>query len=162
MLILDEPTVGIDPKEIIETRQLIRGLAEKHTVLLSSHILAEVSTVCRRVIIIHEGAIAADAATADLADSLEDAPRFEVEIVGPRKRVHAALQAVEGMTRVDVLDVAGSATFRLETEPGKDLRSSVSALIVDNGWELLRLQPVAMTLDEIFVQITSRDRAEDA
>ncbi len=162
VLILDEPTVGIDPKEIVETRRLIGSLGAHHTVLLSSHVLGEVSSICQRVIIIHEGRIVADANTDELAKNLEDSPRIEVEIAGPEKAVRQALAAVPGVSKIESLGVNAAAAYRIHAAPGCDLRSAISSAVVDNGWALLKLTPVSMTLDEIFVQVTADNRAEDA
>ena len=162
VVILDEPTVGIDPIQVVETRRLIQGLGSEHTVLLSTHILPEVSMVCDRVIIIHEGRLVADGAPAELADRLAGAAVVEADVKGPPEPVAEALRRIPGVTSVSV-DAAGDAgTYRIEAQPGSPVNESIAGVVVAAGWALLRLQRAPMTLEDVFVQLTEEDPAANA
>ena len=154
VLILDEPTAGIDPSQVVETRRLIKSLGNEHTVLLSTHILPEVSIVCDRVIIIHEGRIVADGDPANLAERLSTGSTIEVEVRGPYAPVSAALAAIPG-----VLAVTGSMTkdtgiYSVEATQGTHVQDEIANVIIRGGWTLLRLQPTSMTLEQVFIQLT--------
>jgi ABC-2 type transport system ATP-binding protein len=161
VLILDEPTIGLDPMQIIETRNLIRGLAGNHTVILSTHILPEVSATCQRVLIINDGEIAAEDTPDNLTRRLRGAETLQVEVRGPREAVMARLKGLP-----DVLDVtAGSGTDGIQTYTvacalGGDLREQVAAAVVGQGWGLLELRPMRLTLEEIFLEIITDEDHE--
>ncbi len=156
VLILDEPTIGLDPKQITEIRALIRSLAGQHTVILSTHILPEVSMVCDGVIIINRGRIVAQGTQTELVEQVFPTARIEVEIGGPRDAVLAALRGVPGVLRVD--DLAGGGTtarFLVESPRGRDVRAEVVQLVAARGWRLLELHQVGMSLEEVFIRVVA-------
>ena len=161
VLVLDEPTIGIDPIQVVETRQLIRDLAGSHTVILSTHILPEVSMLCSRVLIIHQGQIVAEDTPRDLADKLQGVERLEVEVVGAKADVMEALQKIRGV--IDVTCATAGNTdrniFRIRARRGLDLRPTVSKTIISSGWSLLNLQLMGMSLEEIFLKLTTEEVA---
>ena len=160
VLVLDEPTIGIDPIQVVETRNLIRDLAGEHTLIVSTHILPEVSMICERVIIIHEGQIVAVDRPENLATRLRGVERIEIDVRGPSKEIIAAVKDVEGVSGVERKPNPGSAdftTYEIEGTRGGDLRALIAASVVQKGWNLLRLQAVGMTLEEIFLRLTTTE-----
>ena len=162
VVILDEPTVGIDPIQVVETRRLIQSLGSEHTVLLSTHILPEVSMVCDRVIIIHEGRLVADGNPMELADRLAGVVVIEADIKGPPEPVAGALRRIPGVTSVSMDTAEDVGTYRIEAQPGSPVNESVAGVVVAAGWALLRLQRAPMTLEDVFVQLTEEDPAANA
>ena len=164
VLVLDEPTIGIDPIQVVETRELIRSLGGEHTVIVSTHILPEVSMICERVVIIHEGQIVAVDRPENLAARLRAVERIEVDVQGPTKQIVSALERVEGVQSVDrasAPDDAGYSTFHVETDPdASDVRPRLAAKVVDGGWNLLRLESMGMSLEEIFLRLTTTEELE--
>ena len=158
VIIFDEPTVGLDPKQIIEIRNLIRSLGKNHTVVLSTHILSEVQSVCDRIIIINEGKIIADEKTEDIAQAVEQNRRYNVKISGPQREVLAALGAIPGVTSVELTGERelDSYVYRLETERGVDVRKPLFYAMAEKNWPILGLEAVGMNLEEVFVRITER------
>lgn len=157
VVILDEPTVGIDPVQVVETRRVIQSLGSEHTVLLSSHILPEVSMVCGRVLIIHEGRLVADGDPDELAERLAGNVVVEADIRGPAGPVSAALSGIPGVASVSS-DVRGEVgTYRVEVQTGSSVHESVAGVVVTAGWTLLRLQRAPITLEDVFVQLTEED-----
>ncbi len=157
VLILDEPTIGIDPIQVVETRQLIRSLGGKHTLVLSSHILPEVSMVCDRVIIIHEGQVVAVDTPANLSSHLQRSQRVSAMINGPSNEVMPALREIPGVQ--DVHSHSDNAqTYLIEAKLDGDIRESIAQVVVERSWGLLELQAVEMSLEEIFLQLTTADR----
>ena len=159
VLILDEPTIGIDPIQVVETRNLIKGFGGDHTVILSTHILPEVSMVCQRVIIIHEGQVVAIDRPENLSERLRGTERLEVDIRGPSAQVMSALRNIPGVQEVARTDRDGVGVYKIETASGADLREQISNLVLQRGWGLLRLQPIQMSLEEIFLRLTEPDQA---
>jgi ABC-2 type transport system ATP-binding protein len=162
VLILDEPTIGLDPKQIIEVRNLIRGLAGSHTVILSTHILPEVSATCERVIIINHGEIAAVDTPQNLTRRLRGAETLQVVVRGPDESVAARLRGVPRV--LDVAETAtddGQHTFVVTTELGADLREQIAAAVVQQGWGLLELRAVSLSLEDIFLQIVTEERDDE-
>jgi ABC-2 type transport system ATP-binding protein len=158
VLILDEPTIGLDPKQIIETRNLIRGLAGSHTVILSTHILPEVSATCERVLIINDGEIAAEDTPDNLTRRLRGAETLQLEVRGPREAVVAQLRDLPDVMDVTVAGGAdGAHTYTVACALGRDLREQVAATVVGKGWGLLELRPVRLTLEEIFLEIITEE-----
>src|SRR4051794_6739545 len=159
VLILDEPTIGLDPRQIIETRNLIRGLAGEHTVILSTHILPEVSATCQRVLIINDGEIAAEDTPDNLTRRLQGADTLQVEVRGPREAVMGQLRGLPHVMDVTVGNgVDGTHTYTVAFALGHDLREQLAASIVGQGWGLLELRPVRLSLEEIFLEIITEER----
>ena len=159
VLVLDEPTIGIDPIQVVETRQLIKDLGGEHTLILSTHILPEVSMICERVIIIHEGQIVAVDRPENLATRLRGVERIEIDARGASREIASAIEGVEGVEAVDhrYSQEGGYSTFIVGTDPESEPRSMLASTIVNGGWELLRLQSVGMSLEEIFLQVTTEE-----
>ena len=162
VIIFDEPTVGLDPKQILEVRSLIRMLGKKHTVILSTHILAEVQAVCERVIIINKGKIIADEKTENITKTIEDGYRYQVKIVGPQGAVKAALARVSGVKTVEVTGERDmdSFSYRIDSERGTDVRRGVFAVCSQNGWPILGLMPVGTDLESIFIRLVDTSNGE--
>jgi ABC-2 type transport system ATP-binding protein len=158
VLILDEPTAGLDPKQIIETRQLIKELAGDHTIILSTHILPEVSQTCQRVVIINKGRVVAVDTPDNLTSRLQGAQTMYLEVSGPGADVERALSQVGGVKQVRVAH-RGETTIGLEVEGdrGHDVRSELSRAVVQGGWGLLELRPLRMSLEEIFLHLTTEE-----
>jgi len=157
VLILDEPTVGLDPKQINETRQLIKGLGGKHTIVLSTHILPEVSMTCGRVVIINDGQVAAEDTPENLTRRLQGRDRVSLEARAPRKELVEALKAVAGVTHVAAQDSNGRVQCEVEASGKRDVRAELAAAVVGKGWSLLELHAASMSLEEIFLQLTTRE-----
>jgi ABC-2 type transport system ATP-binding protein len=163
VLILDEPTIGLDPKQIAEIRALIRSLAGQHTVILSTHILPEVSMVCDGVIIINRGRIVAQGTQSELVEQVFPTARTQVEIGGPRDQVLAALRAVPGVTQVEQLTGGdGTARALVESPRDRDVRADVVQLATARGWRLLELHQVGMSLEEVFIRVVAGEQDSDS
>jgi ABC-2 type transport system ATP-binding protein len=159
VLILDEPTAGLDPKQIIEVRELIKGLGGDHTIILSTHILPEVSMTCGRVIIINEGRVVASDTTENLTRRLRGSDNLYVEVEAPADAVEAKIRALAGVTGV-LRQKPGKSRgngFLIETELDTDVRRNLAALVVGQGWGLLEMRPVGMSLEEVFLQLTTHE-----
>ena len=157
VLILDEPTVGLDTKQIIEIRNLIKNLGRNHTIILSSHILSEVQAVCERVIIINSGKLVADGATDRLAHDLSTDHRIIARIAGPE---HDVLHAIRAMDKVvEVVSMGekepGVYEYHIEAEMDQDIRRDLFALLTRKGWPLMSSRNTDLTLEEIFLRLTS-------
>ena len=157
LLVLDEPTIGIDPIQVVETRRLIEDLGKSQTVVLSSHILPEVSMICERVLIIHEGRIVAEDTPKNLAEGLQATDRLEVEVGGPVAQVLPALRNVEGVIGVTHRRSSQQDLYVVQVRPGRDLRDAISRAVVGSGWSLLSMQSVGMSLEEIFLRLTTHE-----
>jgi ABC-2 type transport system ATP-binding protein len=159
VIILDEPTVGLDPKQIIEVRHLIKGLAGTHTIILSTHILPEVSMTCDRVVIINKGKIVAVDTPQNLTSQLKGGQRIRAEIQAPEEPLRQALAQIPGANRVQIEPARndGHLTVNLEATPGKDIRSQIAAAVVQKGWGLYELRGVSLSLEEIFLELTTDD-----
>jgi ABC-2 type transport system ATP-binding protein len=161
VLILDEPTAGLDPKQIIETRDLIRSLAGDHTIILSTHILPEVAQTCQRVVIINKGRVVAVDTPENLTARLSGTETLYVQVDAPGADVASVLTAVAGVTRVAAADMrAGSGAFEVASERGRDIRRELSREIVSRGWGLLELRPMRLSLEEVFLQVTTEETPE--
>ncbi len=156
VLILDEPTVGLDPNQIIEIRSLIRTLGKHHTVILSSHILPEIEAVCDRIVIISEGKIVADDTAANLSDHFSKDRRLQVAIAGPRKEVADLLGGITGVDSVKALGSreSGVEEFAVEVRPGTDIRRDLFTRLAQRNWPLLSSKSMAMSLEDIFINLT--------
>jgi ABC-2 type transport system ATP-binding protein len=163
VLILDEPTAGLDPKQIIETRELIRSLAGDHTIVLSTHILPEVAQTCQRVVIINKGRVVAVDTPDGLTARLQGAETLYVQVDANGNDATIALQEIPGVTRVALSDQrAGAQGFEVESARGGDIRREIARAIVTRGWGLLELRPMRMSLEEIFLQVTTEEIPEEA
>ncbi len=160
VLILDEPTIGLDPKQIIEIRQLIKSLADQHTVILSTHILPEVSMVCSRVIIINEGKVVAVDSPENLTNQLAKSARIQLQVEGPTEAVAQEFRRLPGVLGVEQKAlVNGVGTFIVESEQERDLRGELARAVVGRQWGLLELRPVALTLEDIFIRLVTEEEA---
>jgi ABC-2 type transport system ATP-binding protein len=160
VIILDEPTVGLDPKQIIEVRHLIKGLAGDHTIILSTHILPEVSMTCDRVVIINKGKIAAGDTPQNLTTQLKGGQKIHVDAAAPEKPLSDLLSQIPGASRVEVNSHPGGHLIAVvEAVPGQDIRSQIAAKIVEKGWALYELRGVSLSLEDIFLQLTTDDAA---
>ena len=162
VLVLDEPTIGIDPVQVVETRRLIKDLAGEHTVIISTHILPEVSMICERVIIIHEGQIVAMDKPENLSARLSGTEHVELDVKGPQKDVSRALSAVDGVNEVAMTVSLGRGLFSyvVTANPGTELRGQIASTVVGGGWDLMRLQSIGMSLEEIFLRLTTTEEGE--
>ncbi len=159
VLILDEPTAGLDPKQIIETRQLIRDLAGTHTIVLSTHILPEVAQTCQRVVIINKGRVVAVDTPEALTARLKGSETMFVQIdAAADAEPGRVLAGIPGVTRVRAADGA-TGGFEVESEREVDVRRELARTIVNRGWGLLELRPMRMSLEEIFLQVTTDESA---
>lgn len=164
VLILDEPTVGLDPKQIIEIRTLIKNLGRNHTVILSSHILPEVQAVCERIIVINNGKLVADGATDTLAHDLSQDHRLIMRAEGPEKEILHAIEALDHVEDVYSLGEKepGAFDFSVESEQDADIRRDLFALMARKGWPVLALKNTDLTLEDLFLQLTSSDGTSSA
>ena len=159
VVILDEPTVGLDPKQIIEVRKLIKGLAGEHTIILSTHILPEASQTCDRVVIINRGRIAAVDTPENLTTQLKGSERVQMEVRGEEESLRDAIEQVEGVTRIDLQSIEDSDHLKaiVESEPGTDLRGKLAVAVIGRGLELFELKAVSLSLEDIFLQLTTEE-----
>ncbi len=171
VLVMDEPTIGIDPIQVVETRELISNLGEEHTMLLSSHILPEVSAICKRVLVINDGRIVADDKPDDLSEKLQHAERIEISVRGAEGP--AFINAMRDLSVVvDARsDQRASISQRAEREdfspfivdarPNLQASEQIAKTIIENGWGLTNLTPLPMTLEEIFLELTTEENLGD-
>ncbi len=158
VLILDEPTAGLDPKQIIETRQLIKQLAGDHTIILSTHILPEVSQTCDRVVIINKGHVVAVDTPDNLTARLRGSETMYVQVDALGSDPLPALSAVAGVTRVAEADRRdGVVAFEIDSETGRDVRRDLARAVVSSGWGLLEMRPMRMSLEDIFLSLTTEE-----
>ena len=159
VLILDEPTVGLDPKQIIEIRQLIKALAGSHTIILSTHILPEATAVAQRVVIIHEGRIVAEDSQDQLSARLRRSEKVRLTLKTPPPDARERLVSLPGVLSVHQ---EGATTFLIEAELGHDLRDDLARFAVRNAWGLLELKLVTMTLEDVFLRLTQHEEGVEA
>jgi len=165
VLVLDEPTAGLDPKQIIETRELIRGLAGSHTIVLSTHILPEVAQTCQKVVIINKGKVVAIDSPENLTHRLKGSSTLYVQIDAQDSSVDlpATLSSVPGVKRVSTVDHhEAGAGFEIEAIENQDIRREVARTVVQHGWGLLELRPTRLSLEEIFLQLTTEEQDQPA
>ena len=163
VLILDEPTAGLDPKQIIETRELIRSFAGQHTVILSTHILPEVSRTCQRVVVINKGTVVAAGAPDELNKRLQGFETVLVTVEGPAPEIMDRLQRVAGVNMVEPRQSSGQQmSFEVQAEKGHDVRSEVARAIVESQWKLFELKTSGMSLEDIFLKLTTKDASDEA
>jgi len=159
VLILDEPTAGLDPKQIIDTRRLIKELGGDHTIILSTHILPEVSQTCQRVVIINKGRVVAVDTPDNLTSRLRGSETMLLQVdAPPGDDVRHALEIVPGVTNVAVAESRGTtSSYEVNSETGRDVRRQLASVVVGNGWGLLELRPLRMSLEEIFLHLTTEE-----
>jgi ABC-2 type transport system ATP-binding protein len=160
VLVLDEPTVGLDPKQIIEIRKLIKALGKNHTIILSSHILPEVSAVCERVVIINKGKIVAVDTPDQLSKNLGDYTRFTMTIAGPEKKVSEMLKQVYGVKYMETQNKLKEDEYSYIIEADKDLdvRKPIFHRLAEAGYPILELKSLGMSLEDIFLQLTTEEK----
>lgn len=163
VIILDEPTVGLDPAQVIEIRNLIKELGQQHTVILSSHILSEVSALCDKVLIIANGKLVAQGTPKELSEQLTGDVTLQITALGEAEKVVAAVNSVQGVKQT-VLEQEqnGETSVSVTVEQGKDLRAAISAALAMAECPVLALNTVSMTLEDVFLQITSQTEESDA
>ncbi len=159
VLVLDEPTIGLDPKQISEVRSLIKSLAGNHTVILSTHILPEVSMTCDRVVIINNGKVVAMDTPEGLTNQAKGAERVALLVDGPRDPVREKLQSIDGVVSVQVSggDNGKPANFQVECKLNTDLRRTLASTIVSQGWGLLELRGVSLSLEDVFINLVTKE-----
>jgi ABC-2 type transport system ATP-binding protein len=164
VLILDEPTIGLDPRQIIEIRQLIKRLAGQKTVILSTHILPEVSMVCQRVIIINHGRVVAMDSPENLTSKLQKSSQVLLRVEGPSDEIRRALGAVPGVQTVKQEGVGPGnvVTCVVESRRDLDVRKELAATVFKHNWGLLELRPVDLTLEEVFVRLVTEEKESPA
>ena len=162
VLVLDEPTAGLDPKQIIETRQLIKGLAGQHTVILSTHILPEVSKTCQRVVVINAGKIVAVGTPDELTRRLQGFETVLLTVEGAEAEVTQKLQRVAGVSAVEPRETSdGRVTYEVHAEKGQDVRAELARAVVESQWKLYELKTSGMSLEDIFLKLTTEDLSEE-
>lgn len=161
VIIFDEPTVGLDPKQIIEIRNLIRNLGQTHTVILSTHILSEVQAICDRILIINEGKLIADEKTENITRVVEENRTYLVKICGPQREILSAIRAITGVVSAEVTGERelDSYTYRVEAERGVDIRKPVFYAMSERSWPIIGIEAVGMNLEEVFIKIMDYDEA---
>jgi len=159
VLILDEPTVGLDPKQIIEMRGLIKKLAGEHTVILSTHILPEATAVCQRVVIIHEGRIRAVDSPEQLSSKLRQSEKVSLILRQPSPQTSEVLRSLPDVLNVFEEPTSNGQVFVVEAQLGKDVREEVARCAVSHGWGLLEMKTVSMTLEDVFLKLTQKEKA---
>ena len=159
VIIFDEPTNGLDPKQIIDIRNLIRELGKDHTVILSTHILSEVKAICDRIIIINEGKIVADEKTESITQAVEDNRRYSVKICGPVREVQNVLSHLPGVISAEQTGERelDSYTYVIESEKGVDIRKPLFYAMSEHNWPVIGLEAIGMNLEEVFIKIMEKN-----
>ena len=157
-IIFDEPTVGLDPKQIIEIRNLMRNLGQRHTVILSTHILPEVQAICDRIVVINEGRIVADEKTSELNRALGQGGKYKVKIAGPQKEVIALVRNLPGVHSVTVVGERDGDAFSylIENSPEIDIRKTMFKALAEKGWPMMGMETVGAELEDIFIKLVNR------
>ena len=168
ILILDEPTIGIDPVQVVETRGLIKELGGEHTLILSSHILPEVSMICERVLVIHEGKIVADDKPSVLSKKLKISEQIELtiraenitQILKELRNLNFIVDARENIRNQDVNKTNETIDLIVEVKPDNEAQEIIAKMVIERGWGLIRLNSIPMTLEEIFMQVTTNENSK--
>jgi ABC-2 type transport system ATP-binding protein len=160
VLILDEPTLGLDPKQIHEVRSLIKGLASNHTVILSTHILPEVSMTCSRIVIINNGKVVAMNTPEGLADQMKGTERISLTVDGPPDAISEKIKTIDGVLSVQTEEgkSGGPCTFIVESKLNSDLRPALATVVATSGWKLLDLRGVSMSLEDVFINLITKEQ----
>ncbi len=165
VIIFDEPTVGLDPKQIVEIRTLIRDLGENHVVILSTHILPEVQAVCDRIVMINRGKIVANVATEEIAHLTDSVRRLSVKICGPTKEVKNALEKVSGVTRVEMMtehEIEDCTTYYIEGMRGVDVRKPLFFAMAQKSYPIIGMENIGATLEDVFIALVDRPTEQDS
>jgi ABC-2 type transport system ATP-binding protein len=158
VLILDEPTIGIDPRQVVQIREMLKAYGRKHTVVLSSHILPEVQTVCNRIMVMDQGRIKAVDRPENLAAALGGAIFYEMEALGDEKKILTRLRQIPGVSGVQCRSKGNQRVFIVESQPGRDIRDDLTTAIKEDGSKLLGLTTKEMSLEDIFLRLTDREK----
>lgn len=162
VLVLDEPTVGLDPKQILDIRKLITALGREHTIILSTHILQEVNAVCSSVVMINNGKIAAQGPLSDFAAASNGVSKYNVTIAGDKTLCRETLDKVGSASRVEFIRIDGdNSVFRIESKPNEDSRKEVFRALAENDLPILELRPIGKNLEEVFIEIVGRDQSAE-
>ncbi len=157
VLILDEPTIGLDPAQVVEIRELIRSLGRERTIILSTHILPEVSQICQKVIIINRGRIVAIDTVSNLTAQVQTSRKIHLNIQGPEEEVLQALGSQKGVLKADKESDDGSGRYVVEMEKDQDIRADLARSVVERGWGLLEMHSQELSLEEVFVQLVTEE-----
>ncbi len=163
VIVFDEPTVGLDPKQIVEIRTLIRNLGQDHCVILSTHILPEVQAVCDRIVMINDGKIIANVATEEIAHLTDTARKLSVKICGPAKEVKTAIEKISGVARVDIMnehEIEEGTTFYVEGQRGLDIRKPLFFAMASKSYPIVSMENIGATLEDVFIALIDRPTEE--
>jgi ABC-2 type transport system ATP-binding protein len=163
VLIFDEPTIGLDPRQIIEIRNLIRMLGKEHTIILSTHILPEVQAVCDRIVVINKGEIVANEKTEDLVNAVDGSRKLVAKIVGPQEEVLKAIRSLGGVKTADVLGKrdTDSISYLIESQDRVDIRKPLFALLSGRNWPLVGLEGMELSLEDIFMRLVGKEKDKE-
>ena len=163
VLIFDEPTIGLDPRQIIEIRNLIRMLGKEHTIILSTHILPEVQAVCDRIVVINKGEIVANEKTEDLINAVDGSRKLVAKIVGPQEEVLKAIRSLGGVKTADVLGKrdTDSVSYLIESQDRVDIRKPLFALLSGRNWPLIGLEGMELSLEDIFMRLVGKEKDKE-
>ena len=163
VIIFDEPTNGLDPKQIIDIRNLIKELGRDHTVILSTHILSEVKSICDRILIINEGKIVADQITGDISKNYHGNRRISVRVEGPASKVLAEMKKIPGVvySRVGAEYADGSASYLLESREDMDIRKPLFFMLAKNSWPILAMEQPGANLEDVFIAALDESNGEE-
>ena len=163
VLIFDEPTIGLDPRQIIEIRNLIRMLGKEHTIILSTHILPEVQAVCDRIVVINKGEIVANEKTEDLVNAVDGSRKLVAKIVGPQEEVLKAIKSLGGVKSADVLGKrdTDSISYLIESQDRVDIRKPLFALLSGRNWPLVGLEGMELSLEDIFMRLVGKEKEKE-
>ncbi|MFH0786395.1 MAG: ATP-binding cassette domain-containing protein [Pseudomonadota bacterium] len=161
VLILDEPTIGLDPAQVVEIRQLIRSLGQERTILLSTHILPEVSQVCQKVIIINRGRIVATDTVSNLTAQFQTSQKIHLTVQGPEEEVLKTLSALPGVLKA-VERADGPGRYEVEMDRDHDIRAALARTVIEKGWGLLEMHGQELSLEEVFVQLVTEEVGEQS
>lgn len=160
VLILDEPTIGLDPAQVVEIRELIRSLGQERTIMLSTHILPEVSQVCQRVIIINRGRIVATDSVSNLTAQIQTSRKIHLTVQGPEGEVLKTFKALPGALKVEDRSEAGPGRYAVEMDKDHDIRADLARSVIEKGWGLLEMHSQELSLEEVFVQLVTEEAGE--
>lgn len=156
VLILDEPTVGLDPSQIIEFRKIIKSLGKKHTIIFSSHILSEVSEICDRIVVISQGKVVTDEKTSELAQKFSGAPKIVVDIQGPSSEVCRTIREIQGVLKTELIsEENGEVKIRITHKADIDIRQSIFAVMAAKNYPILEMGKIELSLEELYLQLTA-------